>query len=426
MGSISELAEHLFRQESGRLVSTLTRLFGSARLGLAEDMAQEALLRALQTWPYYGVPANPAAWLTQTAKNLALDYLRREGSFQRKAPEIALWAHLTTGGKMPLVPVLPGEISDDVLRLMFICCHPALPAEGRVALALRTLCGFSEAEIATAFLVKESAIAKRLTRVRAQIRELEIPFEIPAGHELVPRLESVLQTIYLVFNEGYKASHGPQLVRKDLCLEAIRLATLVAEHDQVSSPEVFAMLALMLLNAARLDARTNQAGELLRLNEQDRGLWDQEMIARGFLCLQKSAAGPSVRPVHFEAAIAACHCRVMDYAQTDWQQILSLYDQMQALGFSPVSALNRVVAVSEVSGPEAALRELDDLARSPAHGALTSYYLFYSVRGDLKMKLGHAHEARKQFQQGLALTTSSVEQAFLRKQINRTFKTDNI
>ena len=259
-GEISRLAEHLFREEAGKLVSVLTGIFGIDRLQLAEDVVQEALVRALQTWPYYGIPKNPAAWITQTAKNLALDLIRREKLFRDKQSEISAsfeqWSTDSVAGDSPLFDT---EIKDGRLRLMFACCHPLIPQESQTALALKTLCGFSAGEIAKAFLTTEAAIAKRLTRARQRIRELSIPFEIPSGEELSSRLDGVLQTVYLLFNEGYKASSGESLVREELCYEAIRLATLLSEHPAANQPRTHALVALTLLNASAA-ARASRLG----------------------------------------------------------------------------------------------------------------------------------------------------------------------
>src|SRR6266404_5642050 len=353
-GEISQLAEHLFRQESGKLVSVLTGIFGIDRLQLAEDVVQEALIRALQTWPYYGIPKNPAAWITQTAKNLALDLIRREKLFRDKQPEIVAsteqWSADFSADDSPLFDT---EIKDSRLRLMFACCHPLIAQEEQTALALKTLCGFSAAEIAKAFLTTEAAIAKRLTRARQKIRDLRIPFEIPSGSELSIRLNGVLQTLYLLFNEGYKASSGESLVKKDLCYEAIRLATLLAKHPVGNQPRTHALVALMFLNGARLPARVDAEGNILRLREQNRSLWNRAMINRGILHLGQSAAGDELSEYHLQAGISACHCTAVDYSPTNWPQILSLYDRLVLIDDSPIVALNRAVALASVDGPEA-------------------------------------------------------------------------
>src|SRR5436309_5882046 len=272
---VSQLVEHLFRHESGKMVATLTGIFGIEHLNLAEDVVQEALARALQTWPYRGVPENPAAWIMRASRNLALDVVRRERVFRAKEAEIAQLME-RDGSAGETATFSEHEIADDRLRMMFVCCHPVIPSEAQVALALKTLCGFSVAEISHAFLTTEAAIAKRLTRAKQKIQEAHVPFEIPAGDELARRLDSVLQSLYLLFNEGYKASSGEKLVRGELCEEAIRLTELLAQHPAGNHPKTHALLALMLFNAARLAAREDDQGNLLRLEEQDRTRWDQQ------------------------------------------------------------------------------------------------------------------------------------------------------
>jgi RNA polymerase sigma-70 factor (ECF subfamily) len=410
-GEVSLLADHLFRHEAAKLVSVLTGLFGIERLQLAEDVVQEALVRALQTWPYYGIPQNPAAWLTQTAKNLALDLLRREKLFQTKQPQIIAfveqWSDHSGAEEAPL---LEGEIKDHRLRLMFACCHPRIPQEAQAALALKTLCGFSPAEIANAFLTSEAAIAKRLVRARQRIRELRIAFEIPAGEELSVRLDGVLQTLYLLFNEGYKASTGEKLVREELCFEAIRLATALAEHLAGNQPKVHALLALMLLNAARLPTRQDAAGHLLRLKDQDRSRWDRTLTVRGMAHFAKSAGGDEITEYHLQAGIAACHCAAPDYESTDWKRILMLYDQWIALEDSPVVALNRAVAVAHVHGPQAGLEALTAVQK---RGGLESYYLLHAVLGELEAQLDHPQAAAGHFQKSLQLAEIESEKTFL-------------
>jgi RNA polymerase sigma-70 factor (ECF subfamily) len=413
VGEISQLADHLFRHEAGKLVSVLTGIFGIERLQLAEDVVQEALVRAFQTWPYYGIPKNPAAWLTQTAKNLALDLIRREKLFQDKQPQIIAfiehWSDNATTGESSL---LEGEIKDDRLRLMFACCHPLVAAEAQVALALKTLCGFSIGEISRAFLTNEAVIAKRLTRAKQKIREDRIPFEIPAGDELSRRLDGVLQTLYLLFNEGYKASSGERLVREELCDEAIRLAALLSEHPAGNRPRTHALLALMLLNGARLPSREDADGNLLRLKEQDRSSWNRTMIARGMFHLSQSAAGDEITEYHLQAGIAACHCAAKDYESTDWQQILSLYDRLVEFDDSPVVALNRAIVVANVHGPGAGL---DAVAAIQNREKLDSYYLLYAVLGELEAQLNDPLAAAGYFRKSLQLAETRSEQQFLSK-----------
>lgn len=404
---VPRLADRLFREEAGKLVSVLTRIFGIDRLELAEDAVQEALVRALRTWPYYGIPENPAAWITQTAKNLALDIVRREKRFRDKEPEIIAFMD---GFALGESPALDTEIKDDRLRLMFACCHPLIPQEAQTALALKTLCGFSTAEIASAFLTTEAAVAKRLTRARQKIRESRIPFEIPAGEELSVRLDGVLQTLYLLFNEGYKASSGDSLIREELCQEAIHLATLLAEHPAANQPRTHALLALMLLNAARLATRVDAEGNILRLKEQDRSSWNQPMIAGGMSQLAQSAAGDEISVYHLQAGIAACHCAAADYKSTDWPRILALYDRLVQIDDSPVVALNRAVAIAEVHGPRAGIEAIEAVQNNQQ---LESYYLLYAVLAEFESQLNDLLASAGHLRKALQLAGVKSERLFL-------------
>jgi RNA polymerase sigma factor (sigma-70 family) len=406
---VSQLVEHLFRHEGAKMVAILTRIFGIEHLNLAEDVVQEALSRALQTWPYRGVPENPSAWIMRASRNLALDVIRREKTFRAKEPEIARL--IERDGSAPEAPIFSEhEIADDRLRMMFVCCHPLIPPEAQVALALKTLCGFSVTEIGHAFLTTEAAIAKRLTRAKQKIQEARVPFEIPAGDELARRLESVLQSLYLLFNEGYKASSGDKLVREELCQEAIRLTELLAQHSAGNHPKTHALLALMLLNAARLAAREDEQGNLLRLEDQDRARWDQEMIVRGMSHLGESAAGHALSEYHLQAGIAACHATAKDYQLTDWTRILSLYDRLMEFDDSPVVALNRAVAVGNVHGPKAGLEAVAAIHKSKK---LNSYYLLYAVLGEFELRLNHRQAAVEQFRKAFELAETKSERAFL-------------
>lgn len=412
---ISRLADHLFRHEAGKLVSVLTGIFGFDRLHWAEDVVQEALVRALQTWPYYGVPQNPAAWLTQTAKNLALDLIRREKLFQEKQPEIITFIEQWSDGAGAEPSALfDSEIKDGRLRLMFACCHPLIPQESQTALALKTLCGFSPAEIAKAFLTTEAAVAKRLTRARQRIRDQRIAFEIPSGEEMPVRIDGVLQTLYLLFNEGYKASSGVSLVREELCLEAIRLGTLLSAHPVGNQPRVHALVALMLMNGARLRARTDADGNILRLEDQDRSLWDKTMIAQGFWYLSQCAAGDELSEYHLQAGIAACHCTAAEYASTDWPQILSLYDRLIELDGSPVVALNRAVALAQVRGPQAGIEAVEAI-QDPE--SLESYYLLYAVLAEFEAQLNNFPAAASHLRKAIQLTEIKSERALLSQRL---------
>ena len=412
---VSQLVEHLFRHEAGKMVATLTRIFGIEHWNLAEDVVQEALSRALQTWPYRGIPENPSAWIMRASRNLALDVIRREKIFRAKEDEIVRL--IERDGSAPEAPIfLEYEIVDDRLRMIFVCCHPVIPPEAQVALALKTLCGFSVTEISRAFLTTEAAIAKRLTRAKQKIQEDQVPFEIPTGKELTRRLDSALQSLYLLFNEGYKASSGEKLVRGELCDEAIRLTELLVQHRAGNQPKTHALLALMLLNAARIPAREDDEGNLLRLEEQDRTRWDQVVIARGMFHLRESAAGAEVTEYHLQAGIAACHATAIDYQSTDWSKILSLYDRLTEFDESPVVALNRAVAVANVHGPEAGLRAVRAIHDREK---LDSYYLFYAVAGELEMRLNNREAAAEQFRRSFELADTKSERAFLLKRLQR-------
>ena len=407
------VAEDFFRHEGARLVAILTGQLGVHRLQLAEDVVQEALVRALQTWPYRGVPENPAAWLTMTAKNLALDFLRREQRFHEKQPGIAEEQERWLSSP-------PGEagesegIADDRLRMMFVCFHPQLSPESQTALALRTLCGFSPAEIAAAFLSSEAAISKRLVRARQRIQELALPFSVPEPHELPARLDDVLHTIYLLFNEGYKASSGDALVREDLCHEAIRLARLLLEHSATAQPKTHALLALMLFNTARLSSRIDPSGNLLRLHEQDRAAWDRKLIGLALQHLAIGAAGSELSVYHLQAGIAACHSTAVNYESTDWPRILSLYDQLVELDGSPVIALNRAVAVANVRGPQAGIDAVESI---PNAQYLKSYYLYYAVLAEFEGQLQHFAAAADLLKKALQLAELESERTLLARRL---------
>ena len=385
--NIPQLVDHLFRREAGRMVSSLTRVFGAENLQLAEDVVQEALIQALRTWPFQGVPDNPAAWLTQVARNRALDALRRDTNLARKEEEIRSWTGSTLAG--PGAPDT-GEAIDDQLRMVFICCQPAVPRDARVALTLKTVGGFGVPEIARAFLAKEATIAQRLVRAKRKIQEVKPPFEVPPPAELPAALDSVLEALYLMFNEGYAASSGEELIRRDVCAESIRLARMVAGHPALDSPKAHALAALLLLQAARNPARVDSEGNLLLLSEQDRTLWDRSRIATGFHHLDRAARGTELSTYHLEAGIASCHAAAPSWEATDWPHILDLYDGLLALKPSPVVAANRAVALSMVEGCEAGLAALDEIG-DPA--TLQGYYPLAVIRGELHARAGETEKA---------------------------------
>ncbi|MCC5850482.1 MAG: sigma-70 family RNA polymerase sigma factor [Verrucomicrobia bacterium] len=413
---VPRLAEHLFREEAGRLVSILTGIFGVRNLHLAEDVVQEAMARALKTWPYYGVPDNPRAWLMRTARNLAVDVIRRETRFREKQDEIITHFEL----RLPETE-LPGdawglerEITDDRLRLMFACCHPVLPVEQQIALALKVLGGFSPREIARAFFCKEAAIAKRLTRARQRLQREDIRWEIPVGSDLPPRLEGVLHSLYLLFNEGYKASGGERIVREELCEEAIRLTRLLAEHPEVGQPRVHALLALMYLNGARLQTRVDDAGNLLRMEDQDRSRWNKTMIQQGVFHLARVCKGDQLSEYHLQAGISACHCLAPDVSSTDWPRILDLYDHLMEINDSPLIALNRAVALAKVRGPDEGIAEVERLLnQSPWE----SYYLTHAVLGEFECQRKDVKAAAGHFQEALQRSEMASERAFLSKRL---------
>ena len=411
--SVHGLVDHLFRHEAGRMVASLTRSFGPAHLGLAEEVVQEALIQALRRWPFGGVPDNPVAWLYRVARNQALDRLRRDASFRGK--EVAIREALVPpadagAGDSAGRAFLPGEITDDQLRLVFLCCHPDLPRDSRVALTLKTVLGFSVREIARAFLAREATIAQRLVRAQRRIRDRGIPFEVPAPDELPARLEAVLEALYLVFNEGYGAHEGGELVRVDLCAEALRLVTQLASVPAIDRPSVRALAALLCFQASRLPARVDGDGNLVLLAEQDRSLWDRALISRAFEHFGRSSVGDELTTYHVQAAIAAHHAMAASDADTDWTAILDLYDQLLGLNPSPVVALNRAVALARLRGPDAGLEAVAEIEEHPA---LRDYYLLPAVRADLLQQLGEAEQAADHYRQALACPCSEPERRFL-------------
>lgn len=409
--SVHGLVDHLFRRQAGRMVAALTRSFGPAHLDLAEEVVQEALLQALRRWPYQGLPDNPAAWLYRVARNLALDRLRRQSLWRGKEGEIR--AALAAGGEADTGPEevrMPGEITGDQLRLIFLCCHPELPENARVALTLKTVCGFGVTEIARAFLAKPATVAQWLVRAQRRIRERGLPFEVPGPAELSERLTAVLEVFYLMFNEGYGASDGDELVRRELCAEALRLTEELATLPATGRPEVHALAALLAFQASRLPARVDGDGNLVRLTDQDRRLWDRRLIHRGFAHLERAAAGDHLTAYHLQAAIAAQHAAAPDSGATDWPAILDLYDQLLELNRSPVVALNRAVALARVEGPEAALAALAEIE---GHPAVAGYYLFHATRGELLREIGPSEAAARAFRRALTCPASGPERRFL-------------
>jgi RNA polymerase sigma factor (sigma-70 family) len=399
----------LWRIESARLIAGLARLVRD--VGLAEELAQDALVTALEQWPRSGIPDNPGAWLMATAKHRAIDHLRRERMLARKHEALGHELQMeqqTNGGK--LEASADDEIGDDLLRLIFIACHPLLSTEARTALTLRLLAGLTTEEIARAFLVPEPTIAQRIVRAKRTLSDAHVPFEIPRRGELAARLSSVLEVIYLVFNEGYSATAGEDWMRPGLCEEAQRIGRILAELAPME-PEVHGLVALMEIQASRIRARLGPQGEPVLLMEQNRTLWDRLLIHRGLLALARGEAlGEARGPYLLQAAIAACHARAATAADTDWVYITALYDELARLTPSPVVELNRAVAVAMAYGPAAGLELADQLA---AQGSLESYHLLPSVRGDLLAKLGRYEEARGEFERAATLTHNARETRLL-------------
>jgi RNA polymerase sigma factor (sigma-70 family) len=405
-----QAVEAVWRIESARLIAGLARIVGD--VGLAEELAQDALVIALERWPVTGVPDDPAPWLMATAKHRAVDALRRRGRYERKLAEIGRdLATRREDADADLDAAVDDHIGDDLLRLVFTACHPVLSTEARVALTLRLLGGLSTDEIARAFLVPEPTVAQRIVRAKRTLATRGVPFELPPPPELADRLASVLEVIYLIFNEGYAATVGDDWVRPALCEEALRLGRILAGLAP-REPEVHGLVALMEIQASRLRARTGPSGEAILLPDQDRRLWDRLLIRRGLAALETAETlGGAYGPYALQAAIAACHARAHSFEETDWQRIAALYGVLRHVWPSPVVELNRAVAVGMVSGPAEGLAIVDELA---AAGALDGYPLLPAVRGDLLARLGRSDEARREFKRAEGLTRNVRERTLFR------------
>lgn len=400
------LLDGLYRKHGGVLTASVTQLLGPARLEEAEACVHDAFVAAMQSWPEDGLPDSPPAWLMTVARNRAKDALRRAGRAidLEDAPD----PHAE-----PATDRLPGELSDDQLAMMFVACHPALPLESRIALTLRTLCGFEVADIARALLAAEDAVEKRLVRARRQLREDRIQFDLPVP--LGDRLDAVLRVLYLLFAEGYSAHRGDRAVREDLCHEAIRLTVLLARHPKTASPSVRAVLALMELHASRLRARFDDEGRLVTLAEQDRARWDRDRIGRGLEHLAASASGDDVTEWHLEAGIAACHAVAARFEDTDWSRIVGYYDRLYEANPSPVVALNRAIAIGYARGPARGLREIRRVAEDPR---LAGYALLPAATANLLEKLGRLDGARAAYERALELASTDDERVLLRRRLS--------
>lgn len=402
--------ENLFRHEAGKLVAALTRVFGPQHLALAEDVAQDALLKALEQWKFHGVPQNPSAWLFTVARNKALDVLRQKRHEKEfAAATAALLKSEYTAGPVLTAQLSPAHIEDEQLRMMFVCCHPALPTEAQVALTLKTLCGFSVAEIAHAFLTQEETITKRLYRARETLRTENVLFELPPPAQLTTRLDSVLLVIYLIFNEGYHASHHPTLVREDVVEEALRLAHMLTQHSALQQPAVYALLALMCLNTARLPARLSPTGDFVPLKEQDRTRWNTDLLQQGREFLERASAGDQLTPLHLEAAIAYEHTAAKHYADTNWERIVQLYDWLLALKPAPLIQLNRLIAIGEWKGASHALTRPETKALEKP---LETSALYHATLATWHQQANQIAQAKTGFERAIQYSASQAEQRY--------------
>ena len=414
--NINQLVDHLFRHESGKIISVLTRIFGTNNLELAEDVMQDTLIDAINVWTYKGVPQNPTGWLHTVAKNKAFNILNREKYKREYSSDVAHYLQ----SEWTVEPALnhlfsEQEIQDDQLRMIFTCCHPAISPDSQIALALKTLCGFSIPEIAKAFLTTDENINKRLVRARQKIRDDKIPFEVPQGNDLGKRLQTVLETIYLLFNEGYSASKGNDIIRYELCEEALHLTQIIAADKTIQQKgNVYALLSLMFLNASRFKARQDNEGNLFTMAEQDRSLWDKAMQSIGLSYLQRSTENNDISIYHILATISANYSIAPDYESTDWKNILSLYDNLIQLDNSPLVLLNRAIALSKVKGTNAAIAELEKIKDNPA---LKSYHLFYSTQAEFYMNQKLFDEAIKSFSKAIELCPLETEKKLLRNKL---------
>ncbi|MGB7728369.1 MAG: RNA polymerase sigma factor [Candidatus Acidiferrum sp.] len=406
---VREILDGVYSTESRRALATLIRLLGDFEL--AEEALHDAFIAAIEQWPRDGIPGNPRAWLVSAGRFKAIDAIRRRARFDASLVEFA--KQLDAASSSPDLPEEDHDVEDDRLRLIFTCCHPALPPDAQLALTLREVCGLTTEEIARAFLTSASTIAKRIVRAKAKIRDAGIPYEVPARTELPDRLDAVLQVVYLVFTEGYSASAGEALTRPDLSREAIRLGHLLSEL--LAEPEAVGLLGLMLLHESRREARTSLEGELVLLEEQDRSLWNQNQIAEGLALVERALSSRRFGPYTLQAAIAAVHAEARTAGATDWAQIVGLYDVLERANPSPVVELNRAVAIAMRDGPSAGLELIDSIMQ---RGDLVDYYLAYSARADLCRRLGRRAEARASYQRALSLARQEPARRFLKRRLN--------
>lgn len=410
--TITDLVDHLFRHESGKMIAVLSRLLGLQNLETAQDIVQDTLLQAMQSWSYNNVPDNPAAWLHRVAKNKAIDFLRREKRFRDISPQ---YAYLVQS-EWTLTPTLDqlfleNEIGDSQLRMMFACCHPAIPPESQVALTLKTLCGLSVAEIARAFLTNEETINKRIYRAREKIRAEKIELEVPPAGELPERLDAVLKSLYLLFNEGYNSSHPQNLIREDLCHESMRLCHLLTEHPLTAYPRTKALMALICFQSSRLQARIGEQGDIILLKDQDRSRWFRPLIQQGFYYMESAFEPFEVTTYHLEAAIASLHAAAPCFEETDWYKIYHLYERLYQLQPNPVVAMNKAIASGYAISKEHALKELQEIS------GLEHHYLYFATLGELYLSIAEREKAKDNFEKAFTLTSSETEKQLLSSKI---------
>ncbi|HXS37008.1 MAG TPA: sigma-70 family RNA polymerase sigma factor [Flavipsychrobacter sp.] len=414
---VQKLVADLTRTESGKLVSVLTRIFGAHNLAMAEDVVQDVLIKALENWSGKGIPDNPPAWLFRAAKNKAIDIIRKYRREQTFASDISSLLNSEYTTAITLNDCFKDEeVRDDQLRMMFACCHPSISGESQIALILKTLSGFTVAQIAKAFITSADTIEKRLYRARQAFRENNISLEIPTGQSLQKRLDNVLETIYLLFNEAYSSSYHDSLVREDLAADCIRLCTLLTAHPATNTPPTDALLALLYFHASRFSGRVNENGELLLMKQQNRSLWDKEMIEMGIFYLDRASHGVKISRYHLEAAIAYEHCKAAKYEDTDWKAIMDYYNLLIQLVPSPVILLNRAIAIKELEGPAKALESIKEI---PGIGYLQQYYLLHAILGELYSEMQQTQTALAHYEKALNLCVSTTEKKLIQQNIDK-------
>ncbi|MCX6317669.1 MAG: sigma-70 family RNA polymerase sigma factor [Bacteroidetes bacterium] len=411
--SVNQLVDHLFRQESGKMIAILSKLVGFQNLETAQDIVQDTLVQAMSVWSFNSIPDNPTGWLHRVARNKAIDYIRREKKFRTISPQYAYlleseWALSSTVHQL----FLENEIHDSQLRMMFACCHPSIAPESQVALILKTLCGLSTSEIARSFLTGEDTITKRIYRAREKIKSEKIEMDVPSGNELGERLDAVLRSLYLLFNEGYNSSHPDWLIREDLCQEAMRLCLLLTEHAHTGYPRVKALLSLMCFQASRLPARLDDKGNIILLKYQDREKWYRPLIQKGFEYLDDSSHPFEISPFQLEAAIASLHAAAPSFEKTDWTRIHQLYEWLYQLQPNPVVAMNKAIAAAYAISPQESLRLLQEVQ------GLEKNHIYHACLGEVYLDLHNGPQAKHSFEQALTLTTSRSEQLLLQQKIS--------